>query len=53
MVEWVDPKKRKRKNNPLCSLTHKFYIKYGNELYLFVGNDKLKPIDYGAFFKDK
>ena len=36
-----------------CALTHKFYIKYGNDSFYYVVYSKLKPIDYEAFFKHK
>ena len=50
-LEWVDPKKINSSNNPLCSLTHKFYIKDGKQTCHFVGHSKLKPIDCVALFK--
>ena len=34
-------------------MTHKFYIKDGNDSYHFVGHSKLKPIDYATLFKRK
>ena len=34
-------------------MTHKFYIKYGNESCHFVGNSITKPIDYDTLFKRK
>ena len=37
------------KNNPFCSLTHKFYIKAVKQACHSVGHSKLKPIDYVAF----
>ena len=36
--------------NPFCYYTHKFYIKYGKQTCHFVGNLKLKSIDYLEFF---
>ena len=35
-IEWVYPKKRNIKKNPLCSSTHEFYTKYGKQAYHFV-----------------
>ena len=43
--------KKNVKKNPLCSSTHRFYIKNGKQVCHFFGNSKLKPIDYVAFFK--
>ena len=48
--EWVDPKKNYKKNT-FCSSNHKFYIKNGKQTCDFVGNLKLKPIDYVMLFK--
>ena len=52
-LEWVELKKQLHNNNSFCSVTHTFYIKYGNELYRFFVQYKLKPIDYDALLKCK
>ena len=50
-LEGVDPKHQDHKKNPFCTLTYNFYIKDGNKSCHFFGDSRLKPIDYGAFFK--
>ena len=52
-LEEVDLEKRNVNNNPLCSYTHKFYIKYGKHICHCFGHSKLKPIDYITFCKRK
>ena len=43
-------KKRNIKKNSFCCPIHKLYIKDKKQACNFVGNLKLKPIDYVAFF---
>ena len=50
-TKWVEPKKRNYKKITFCSLAHKFYIKNGKQTCDFVGNLKLRPIDYVMLFK--
>ena len=52
-IEWVDPRNQDRTKNPFCNSTYKYYTKDGNESCNFVGNKKLKLIDYGTFFNNK
>ena len=52
-MHWVESNTQDCKKNPLCSLTRKFYIKYGNKPCDFVGQSKLKPIVYDSFFDHK
>ena len=37
-LDWLDSNTRDPKNNPLCSYTLKFYIKYGKKTCYFVGH---------------
>ena len=49
--DWMGrPEKINCKKNPFWSSTHKFYIKYGKQTYIYFGHWKLKPIDYAVFF---
>ena len=52
-IYWLCPNKLYRNNNPSFSLTQKFYMKDGNELYHLVGNSKLESIGYDAFSERK
>ena len=38
------------KKNTFCYYNHKFYINNGKQACHFVGNSKLKPIDYVVVF---
>ena len=46
-------KKQDHTKNTFLSSTHKLCIKYGNKSCNFVGNSKLKPIDYDSLFNIK
>ena len=48
-----EPNNTEFKNNPFCTSTFKYYIKYGNDSCNFVGKYNLKPIEYKAFFMSK
>ena len=50
-LEWVYLNTWDLRKNIFCYLTHKLYIKNGNELWNYFWYSKFKPIDYVVVFK--